>query len=300
MGLGERWPEIARAYAEVNLAFGDIVKVTPSSKVVGDLAIFLVNHGISVKEFERLDEHHTLNIPNSVVDMFMGSLGEPEGGWPERIRRVVLRGAQPRPGRPGEHLAPVDFQAVQTELEAKVGHPIGATDLMSYLMYPEVYLKFDGSREACGDLSRLPTPLFFYGMQIGEEVSVELDPGKILVIKLLTVGEAQTDGHRTLFFELNGKPRETRIKDRSLRIETPVRAKADSAIPGQVGAPIPGLVAVIAVDKLQRVEKGDRLLVMEAMKMQTTLYAPISGQISKLLVQPGDQVESKDLLLVIE
>jgi len=300
MGLGERWSEIAHAYADVNTALGDIVKVTPSSKVVGDLAIFLVSHGMTVKEFVRLDEQHTLNIPNSVVDMLMGSLGEPDGGWPEAIRRVVLRGATPRTGRPGEHLAPVDFAAVQAEVEAKLGHPISTTDLMSYLMYPEVFLKFDATRTACGDLSKLPTPVFFYGMQIGEETSVELDPGKTLVIKLLTVGEAHADGRRTLFFELNGKPRETLVKDRSLRVEAPSRVKSDPAQPGQVGAPIPGLVASIAVDNLQKVEKGDRLLVMEAMKMQTTLYAPVSGRITRILAKPGEQVESKDLLLVIE
>ena len=300
MGLGERWSEIAHAYADVNKAFGDIVKVTPSSKVVGDLAIFLVSHGISVKEFERLDEHHTLNIPNSVTDMLMGSLGEPDGGWPEAISRVVLKGAQPRKGRPGEHLPPVDFQAEQIGVEAKVGHPIQATDLMSYLMYPDVFLKFDATREACGDLSKLPTPIFFYGMQIGEETSVELDPGKTLVIKLVSVGEAHADGNRTLFFELNGKPRETVVKDRSLRVDVPAKAKCDPAHPGHVGAPIPGLVASIAVDTLQKVEKGDRLLVMEAMKMQTTIYAPIGGKVAKLLIKPGEQVEAKDLLIVIE
>ena len=300
LGLGARWPEIAQTYADVNQAFGDIVKVTPSSKVVGDLAIFLVSHGMTVKEFERLDEHHTLNLPNSVTDMFMGSLGEPDGGWPERIQKIILRGAQPRIGRPGEHLAPVDFPATQRELEAKVGHPVRTTDLMSYLMYPDVYLKFDSVREASGDLSKLPTPLFFYGMEIGEEVSVELDPGKTLVIKLLSIGAAHEDGSRTLFYELNGKPREVQVKDRSLRVEAPVKAKIDPGHPGHVGAPIPGLVATIAVDALAQVAKGDRLLVMEAMKMQTTLYAPVSGKVAKILVKPGEQVESKDLLIVIE
>jgi len=300
MGLGERWSEIAHAYADVNQAFGDIVKVTPSSKVVGDLAIFLVSHGLTVKEFESLDEHHTLNIPNSVVDMLMGSLGEPDGGWPEAIRKVVLRGAQPRQGRPGEHLAPVDFQAEQAAVEAKVGHPIQTTDLMSYLMYPDVYLKFDATREACGDLSKLPTPLFFYGMQLNEEVSVELDPGKTLVIRLLTVSTPRPDGTRTIFFELNGKPRETLVKDRSLKVDIPVRTKIDPAHPGHVGAPIPGVVASIAVDNFAKVEKGDRLLVMEAMKMQTTVYAPVGGRVARLLVKPGEQVESKDLLVVIE
>jgi len=300
LGLGERWSEVAHAYADVNMAFGDIIKVTPSSKVVGDLALFLVGHGISVKEFERLDEHHTLNIPNSVVDMFMGSLGEPDGGWPERIQRIVLRGASPRTGRPGEHLPPVDFKAARAEVETKTGHPVRTVDLMSYLMYPDVFLKFDQTRETYGDLSILPTPLFFYGMKVGEEATVDLDPGQTLVIKLLTVGDARPDGMRTLFFELNGKPRQVTVKDRSLRVEKPVAPKVDPAVPGHVGAPIPGLVASIAVDKFQTVQKGDRLLVMEAMKMQTTLYAPIAGKVASILVQPGQQVEVKDLLMSIE
>jgi pyruvate carboxylase len=300
MGLGERWKEVARAYADVNMAFGDIVKVTPSSKVVGDMALFLVSHGMTVKEFERLDEHHALQIPNSVVDMFMGSLGEPDGGWPERIQRIILRGAAPRQGRPGEHLPPVDLRAAKAEVESKTGHQIASTDLMSYLMYPDVFLKFDKARQDFGDLEVLPTAPFFYGMQKGDEISIELEPGKTLVLKFLTVGEPHPDGDRTVFFELNGQPREVTVRDRSLKVEAPAQPKADPANPGHVAAPIPGVVSSVMVEQNQQVEKGDRLLVMEAMKMQTTVYAPVRGRVAQKLVHTGQKVEPKDLLMVIE
>ncbi len=300
MGLGGRWTEIAHAYADVNLAFGDIVKVTPSSKVVGDMALFLVSHGLTMKEFMDQEEHHGLHLPNSVIDMFMGSLGEPDGGWPQRIQNIVLKGAEPRKGRPGAHLPPVDLEATRQALVAKVGHPVTNGDLMSHLMYPEVFLKFDEARQAYGDLAILPTPLYFYGMQKGEEISVDLEPGKALVIKFLTASEPHENGARTLYFELNGQPRETTVHDHALRVEAPVQPKADPAIPGEVGAPIPGLVSSIAVEPLQMVRKGDRLLVMEAMKMQTTLYAPMDGKVARLCTHPGQRVEAKDLLLVIE
>jgi pyruvate carboxylase len=274
--------------------------VTPSSKVVGDMALFLVSHGMTVKEFERLDEHHALQIPNSVVDMFMGSLGEPDGGWPERIQRIILRGAAPRQGRPGEHLPPVDLRAAKAEVESKTGHQIASTDLMSYLMYPDVFLKFDKARQDFGDLEVLPTAPFFYGMQKGDEISIELEPGKTLVLKFLTVGEPHPDGDRTVFFELNGQPREVTVRDRSLKVEAPAQPKADPANPGHVAAPIPGVVSSVMVEQNQQVEKGDRLLVMEAMKMQTTVYAPVRGRVAQKLVHTGQKVEPKDLLMVIE
>jgi pyruvate carboxylase len=181
-----------------------------------------------------------------------------------------------------------------------VGHSVTDGDLMSYLMYPEVFLEFDEARQAYGDLTILPTPLFFYGMQKGEEISVDLEPGKALVIKFLTASEPHEDGSRTLYFELNGQPRETTVRDQSLRVEAPIRPKADPTVPGEVGAPIPGLVSSIAVEPQQAVRKGDRLLVMEAMKMQTTLYAPMDGRVARLCTHPGQRVEAKDLLLVIE
>jgi len=300
MGLGSRWKEIAQAYADVNMAFGDIVKVTPSSKVVGDMALFLVGHGMTMREFCRLGPRHNLTLPNSVIEMFQGALGVPDGGWPKEMQAIILQGRKPIEGRPGAHLPPVDLEQTHAALEKKLGHKASRTDLMSYLMYPDVYLKFAKTKQHYGDLDVLPTPQFFFGMEKGEEVSVEIEPGKTLIVKFLTVGEAHPDGTRTVYFELNGQPREITIRDRSLQPQREPRQKADPNIPGQVGAPIPGAVSSIAVELNQPVSKGDKLLVMEAMKMQTTVYAPVSGRVTQKLVHPGDKVEPKDLLIVIE
>jgi pyruvate carboxylase len=167
-------------------------------------------------------------------------------------------------------------------------------------MYPQVFVKFAGAQQNYGDLKVLPTPQFFYGMKTGEEIWLDIEPGKTLIVKFLTVGDPRPDGYRTVFFELNGQPREVNIRDKSLRAAEAQRAKADPAKPGQVGAPIPGLVSNLAVELNETVNKGDRLLVMEAMKMQTTLYAPVGGTVKQILAQAGQQVEAKDLLLVIE
>jgi pyruvate carboxylase len=300
MGLGPRWHEVAQAYADVNMAFGDIVKVTPSSKVVGDMAIFLVSHGLKIDEVRKLGPHHTLTLPNSVADMFSGSLGVPEGGWPKDIQDVVLRGKSPKPGRPGEHLPLVDLEQTAAELKQRTGRDVTRTDLMSYLMYPEVFLGFDQARQAYSDVAVIPTPQFFYGMEKGEEITIELEPGKTLFVKFLTVGEPHPDGNRTVFFELNGQPREVTVVDKSLKVETQERAKADPSKPGHVGAPIPGAVTSLIVGLGDQVKKGDRLLVMEAMKMQTTVYAPVDGQVREMLVHTGQTVDTKDLLLTIE
>jgi pyruvate carboxylase len=171
---------------------------------------------------------------------------------------------------------------------------------MSYLMYPDVFLNFAKARAAYGSMEILPTPQFFYGVDQGVEIAVEIEPGKTLVIKLLTVSDAHPDGTRTIFFELNGQPREVDIRDHALRAAVAARPKADPAEPGQVGSPIPGAVSSIAVDVGAQVKKGDRLLVLEAMKMQSTVYAPVEGKVTKKLASVGDKVEAKDLLLVIE
>jgi pyruvate carboxylase len=300
MGLGGRWQEIARTYAELNFAFGDIVKVTPSSKVVGDCAIFLVSHDMTVRDLERMGPDHNLTLPNSVVEMFAGALGEPEGGWPPKLQSVILRGAKPATGRPGEHLEPVDLERTRTVVEKKAEQKISDTDLMSYLMYPDVFLKFAAARMAYGNLEALPTLQFFYGLQQGQEITVELEAGKILVIKLLSVSDARPDGTRTIFFELNGQPREVSVRDRALQATVQTRPKADPGVPGQVGSPIPGAISSIVVELGEIVKKGDRLLVLEAMKMQSTVYAPVDGKVSKKLANVGDKVEAKDLLLVLE
>ena len=283
MGLGRRWPEIAQTYADVNRAFGDIVKVTPSSKVVGDLAIFLITHNMTVAEFERLGPAHQLAIPHSVIDMFEGSLGLPEGGWPEHIREIVLQGRKPK--RP--HLP-----------DAAIETP-ASDQTISALLYPDVYKKFTAARDRFGDVEVLPSPQFFFGMEPGEETTVTIEEGKALVIKFLTLGEPGDDGFRTVFFELNGQPREVEIRDKSLEVKGEQRAKADMANPNHIGAPLPGLVTTVAVAEGALVKKGDRLLVIEAMKMQSTVYSPAAGKVQQLLTKAGQQVDAKDLLLVL-
>jgi len=300
MGLGSRWHEIAKAYADVNMAFGDIVKVTPSSKVVGDMAIFLVNHNMTMEQFERLGPDHSHTLPQSVIEMFMGSLGEPEGGWPRKLQKIILRGAKPQRGRAGANLPKPDFDETADAIEKKIGRQPSHDEMLSYLMYPEVFVKFARNRSAWGPVDALPTPQFYYGMQRGEEVTVELEPGKTLNIKFQTVGEPRPDGTRTVFFELNGQPREVSVRDRKLEVKEAPRLKTDPAIPGQIGAPIPGVVSTIAIELGQTIKKGDRLLVMEAMKMQSTVYSPVAGIVRQLLAQPGQHVEAKDLLLTIE
>jgi pyruvate carboxylase len=299
MGLGARWHEIARAYADVNMAFGDIVKVTPSSKVVGDMAIFLVNHDMTMEQFERLAPGHNLTLPHSVIEMFMGELGEPEGGWPKKLQNIILRGAKPHKGRPGANLPKVDLEETASTIEKKIGRRPTRDETLSYLMYPEVFVKFARNRQAWGPVDALPTPQFYYGMKRGEEAAVELEPGKTLIVKFLTVGEPHPDGTRTVFFELNGQPREVSVRDRKLEVKEAPRLKADPAQSGQIGAPIPGVISSVAVELGQAVNHGDRLLVMEAMKMQSTVYSPVAGTVRQVLAKPGQHVEAKDLLLEI-
>ena len=299
MGLGHRWREVERMYAEVNQLFGDIVKVTPSSKVVGDMALFLLANEMKPADLLEMEEQHDVSLPNSVVEMFTGALGVPPGGWPKKLQRIILRGQAPLKGRPGASLALADFEAEQTELEKKVARPVQRDALLSYLLYPDVYLKFNAFRQAYADVGVLPTPAFFYGLKPAEEITVDIEPGKTMIVKFLTVSEPHPDGTRTLFFELNGQPREVNVRDRALRVQERAHPKADPEVPGQVGAPTAGLISSIAVQLNHKVERGAKLLTLEAMKMQSNIYAPVGGRVSKLLVTPGQHVEAKDLLAVI-
>src|SRR5579859_5156026 len=299
MGLGRRWREVEKTYAEVNRLFGDIVKVTPSSKVVGDMTLFLMAKEMQPVDVLKLDEKHDVSFPNSVVEMFSGGLGVPPGGWPKRLQKIILRGHPPMCGRPSANLEPVKFDVEQKSLENKLGHPVRRDDLLSYLLYPEVFAQYDKFRQNYADVGVLPTPVFFYGLKSGEEITVEIESGKSLIIKFLTVSEPHPDGTRTLFFELNGQPREVNARDRALRIVERAHPKADPADPGQVAAPTAGIITGLAVEANHSIERGAKLLTLEAMKMQSNIYAPISGRIVKLLVAPGQHVEAKELLVTI-
>lgn len=298
MGLAHRWPEIARTYAEVNQLFGDIVKVTPSSKVVGDMTMFLITRGIKTADVLNL-EPGSVPFPESVIDMLAGGLGQPMGGWPKKLQRVVLGDRQPLKGRPGASLKPLNFKKIGEELSVKLKREATSDDIFSHIMYPEVFAAFSKMERDFGDLSVLPTPAFFYGMKAGQEVSVEIEPGKTLFIRLVNIGAVDAEGKRTVSFELNGMARQLSIVDRSAKPTVKSRPKADPAKASEVGAPIPGLVTALAVSVGTKVVKGDKLLTLEAMKMQTTIYAPGDGVVDEIFVQNGDALESKDLIMKI-
>ncbi len=296
MGLSHRWPEIARTYAEVNQLFGDIVKVTPSSKVVGDMTMFLITRGIKPADVVNL-EPGSMPFPESVIDMLSGGLGQPMGGWPKKLQHVVLGDRKPLKGRPGEGLKPLNFKKIQEELTGKLKHEATLDDVFSYVMYPEVFTDYAKKVAASGDLSVLPTSAFFYGMKPGQEISIDIEPGKTLFIRMVNIGAVDAEGKRVVNFELNGMSRQISIVDKSVKPTVKARVKADPAKSNEVGAPIPGLVTALSVSVGAKVAKGDKLVTLEAMKMQTTIYAPCDGVVGVIAAHIGDAVESKDLLL---
>ncbi len=263
MGLGPRWAEVARAYTQVNMLFGDIIKVTPTSKVVGDMALFMVSNNLTPEDV--LDENRDISFPQSVVEFFEGRLGQPYGGFPEKLLKIVLRGKKPITERPGAILPAPDFAAVRKELEAKIRHAPSDLELMSYLMYPKVFVEFDAHRRQTGDTSVLPTDAFFFGPKPSKEIAIDIEPGKTLIIKFIAVGEPNEEGIREVFFELNGQPRNARVLDRSLHVTVQAHPKANPENPGHVPAPMPGKVGPLAVGVGQSVKKGDTLLSIEAM-----------------------------------
>jgi pyruvate carboxylase len=260
------------------------------------MAMFLVSRGIKPADVLNL-EPGSVPFPASVIDMLSGNLGQPAGGWPRRLQKVVLGQRKPIRGRPGAALKPLDLKKTRAELSARLKRPASDDDLYSHLMYPDVFAQFAKSLRDYNDLAVLPTPAFFYGLKPGEEISVDIEEGKTLFIKLIHLGEPDKDGRRVVTFELNGMTREATVTDRSVPATAKVRPKADLADPLQVAAPIPGLITSLAVSAGANVNKDDKLLTLEAMKMQSTLYAPVSGTVESIIAQVGDTVESKDLLM---
>jgi len=296
LGLEERWHEVARAYAEANAMFGDIVKVTPSSKVVGDMALMMVAQGLTRADVENPAKEVAFR--ESVVEMMSGDLGQPPGGWPKALQKKVLKGEKPITDRPGLHATPVDLESARAKLSADLeGFRVDDEDLAGYLMYPKVFLDYMGRHRLYGPVRSLPTRTFFYGMEPGEEITAEIDPGKTLEIRMQTVGEADDRGEARVFFELNGQPRVIRVPDRAATAATAARPKAEPGNPAHIGAPMPGVVATVAVREGQRVRPGDILLTIEAMKMETGLYAEREGKVAAIHVQAGGQIDAKDLLI---
>ncbi len=299
LGLEERWPEVARTYADVNQMFGDIVKVTPSSKVVGDMALMMVSQGLTRADVENPDTD--VAFPDSVIDMMRGNLGQPPGGFPETILRKVLKDEQPNTERPGKHLKPVDLEATRKELSEELdGMEIDDEDLAGYLMYPKVFLDYMKRHLQYGPVRTLPTQTFFYGMEASEEITAEIDPGKTLEIRMQAESETNEGGEVKVFFELNGQPRVIRVPNRLVKAATAARPKAEAGNENHIGAPMPGVVASVGATVGQKVKAGDLLLTIEAMKMETGIHAERNAVVKAVHVSAGGQIDAKDLLVELE
>ncbi|NOX54184.1 MAG: pyruvate carboxylase [Planctomycetes bacterium] len=296
LGLADRWAEVCRTYADVNRMLGDIVKVTPTSKAVGDLALFLIANDMTTEEL--LQSERELALPQSVIDLLSGRMGQTRGGFPRKVREKLLRGVEPIRGRPGATLPPADFDQAADTIRPLLPHEPTRRDVVSYLLYPQVFTDLARHQEQYADTSVLPTPAFLYGLKPGEEIMVDIEPGKTLIVKFLAVGEPHHDGRRTVFFELNGVPREVTVMDRSLEPETS-RLLADPNNPDHVAAPMPGMVVTVAVRPGDRVAKGQKLITLEAMKMQTVITAEREGRVAEVHVQPGAQIDVGDLLVTM-
>jgi pyruvate carboxylase len=298
LGLLDRWEECKDMFRKVNMLFGDIVKVTPSSKVVGDMAMFMVKNDLQPEDV--LTRGQDLAFPESVVGMFKGMLGQPHGGWPAKLQEVVLKGQEPIHCRPGELLEPADLESERTKGAAKVGHPLADEALASWLLYPPIYAELEKHRAEFSDTSFLPTPQFFYGMEPGQETSIDIEPGKTLIVKLVTVGPPLKEGMREVFFELNGLGRTVFVRDEKAAKDDAVRVKADPGNPKQVGAPMPGKIVKVCVKPGDTVAVGTPLVVTEAMKMETTIKAKHEGKVLEVRFAEGGKVEKEDLLVVLE
>lgn len=298
VGLGDRFDEVKVMYRRVNDMFGDIVKVTPSSKVVGDMALFMVQNQLTEEDIYK--HGHSLDFPGSVVEMFSGDLGQPYGGFPKELQNIILKGKEPLTVRPGELLEPINFEELQKELFHKLGREVTMFDVIAYALYPKVFMDYQEVEKRFGNVSVLDTPTFFHGMRLGEEIGVEIERGKTLIVKLISIGEPQADGTRVVYFEFNGQPREVIVKDESVKSTVAQRVKGDRENPNHINATMPGTVIKVVVKEGDKVKKGDSMAITEAMKMETTVQAPFSGVVKKVHVKDGEAIQTGDLLLELE
>lgn len=295
MGLEGRWHEVAKTYADVNDMLGDIIKVTPSSKMVGDLALTMVSGGLSRADVENPEKD--ISFPDSVRSFFRGELGQPPGGFPKDLQKKVLNGETALTERPGSYVGTADLDALRAEAKKKVERALTDEEFNSYLMYPDVFTDYAEHRRLYGPVGVLPTSTFFYGMKQGEEITIDLEAGKTLNLRCQAIGETDDEGNVKVFFELNGQPRPVKVANNSLA-ETVVRhPKAEEGNPRHVPAPMPGMIASVAVIEGQKVEAGDLLVTIEAMKMETAIRAEMSGQIAHIVAGAGTQVDAKDLII---
>ncbi|RUU61341.1 pyruvate carboxylase [Mesorhizobium sp. M2C.T.Ca.TU.002.02.1.1] len=299
LGLETRWHEVAQAYHDVNLMFGDIVKVTPSSKVVGDMALMMISQDLTVADVENPAKD--IAFPDSVVSMLRGDLGQSPGGWPAALQKKALKGEKPITARPGSLLKPADLKASRKDIEGKLERKLSEYEFASWLMYPKVFTDFAAAQETYGPVSVLPTPTYFYGMKSEDEIFLDIEKGKTLVVRCQAFGDVDEKGMVTVFFELNGQPRRVKVPDRAHGASAAkARRKAEPGNEGHVGAPMPGVVSALAVAAGQAVKAGDVLLSIEAMKMETALHAERDGEIAEVLVKAGDQIDAKDLLIAFK
>ncbi|MCT0220155.1 pyruvate carboxylase, partial [Lactiplantibacillus plantarum] len=297
VGLGDRWEEVKTMYATVNDMFGDIIKVTPSSKVVGDMALFMMENHLTPDDV--YNQGTKLDFPASVINFFAGNLGQPVGGFPKKLQQIVLKGQPALTVRPGSLAKPADFAAVKAELSAKLGHEASHQEVLSYILYPKVFMDYDASHKRYGHVSLLDTPTFFQGMRLGETVNIELAKGKTMIVKLNQISDPDVDGVRTLYFSINGQNQEIMVKDNAIHQSATSTRKAEPTNEDEVGATMSGSVLKLLVKKGQTVKKGEPLLVTEAMKMETTIQAPEDGVIEHIYVNAGDVIQTDDLLLEI-
>ncbi len=301
LGLGDRFEEVKKAYKTVNDLFGDIVKVTPSSKVVGDMAQFMVTNNLTTADI--FEKGQSLSFPESVIGFFKGDLGQPTGGFPAELQKIVLKGEQGYTDRPNAHMQPVDlekeFVEFKNRFEKNFIRKLEFTDYLSWKLYPKVMedaiLKFN----QFGDMSKVPTKNFFYGMQPNEECIIEIAPGKVIIVELLSVGNADKDGNRMIYFKVNGQTRSVIVADRTLKIEKKENQKISPENDGHIGAPLQGMLSKLLVKQGDVVKKNTPLFVIEAMKMETTVTAPTEGKVARLVLNEKTMVQSNDLVLEI-
>ena len=299
LGVGDKFELVKKNYARVNELFGNIVKVTPSSKVVGDMALFLTSNSLTIGDV-LMRGGDSLSFPESVISFFRGELGQPYGGFPEQVQKIVLKGEEPMSGRPNEQLEPIDFDREFTEFQERFDDDRTLLDFISFKLYPKVYEDFYNHQRVYGDMSALPTPAFFYGMQYGEEILVNIAEGKVIMIKLLFISEPDANGFRNVSFELNGQTRRVRINDTNAQSKVVTNRKVEKTNDREIGAPLQGKLAQVTAEAGQEVEEGTPLFVIEAMKMETTISASRAGTVKQVLLSAGDMVEQDDLVVELE
>ncbi len=298
LGLGDRMEDIKRTYKEVNDLFGDIIKVTPSSKVVGDMALFMVTNNLTKEDV--LSKGHTLAFPESVQSFFKGDIGQPPNGFDPTLQKIILKDIQPYTERPNEHLKPVDFDREFERLKEKFGEEVKFTDLLSYLLYPKVWEEYYAKKQLYGAVWKIPTPNFYYGLSSNEEATIEIDKGKVILVRLLTIGEADSHGMHKVFMRLNGQTRIIEVKNRKIKTTEVENRKADKSKPNEIASPIQGKISQVLVQAGDTVKANQPLFVIEAMKMETTITALGEGSVDTIVLPAGTMVKGDDLVLILK